>query len=196
MPKSLAVALAVAVLSTPAVAQGSLPGVSGATPVGTVLNTATSLATGGAAAQAEKDAEARAATFGLGAIMGVAAYNMITTAASAGLSAATGSALGVAGAVGASTAIVWVRNTYNGERTEMKQLLPVGVGALAGVAAGDVLASGVVGYSPFAAAAGGFMPNFGFSLAGMASGFYAYTTGVIGARVADATVGVQPKPQN
>lgn len=145
--------------------------------------------------QAEKDAEARAATFGLGAIVGVATYNMLATAAAAGLPAAAGAAVGVAGAVGASSAVVWIRNTYNGERTELQQLIPVSVGALVGVAAGDALASGIVGYSPFASAAGGVMPNFGFSLGGMASGFYTYTTGVIGARLADATVAPAPAPR-
>ena len=144
--------------------------------------------------QAEKDAEARSATFGLGAIVGVATYNMLATAATAGLPAAAGAAIGVAGAVGASSAVVWIRNTYNGERTEFRQLVPVSVGALVGVAAGDALASGIVGYSPFASAAGGVMPNFGFSLGGMATGLYTYTTGVIGARVADATVAPAPEP--
>jgi hypothetical protein len=143
--------------------------------------------------QADKDAEARAATFGLGAIIGVAAYNMITTAAMAGLPSAAGSALGVVGAIGASTAVVWVRNTYEGERTEYRQLVPVGVGALAGVAAGDVMASAVMGFSPFAAAAGGVLPSFGLSMGGIAAGVYTYSTGVIGARVADAAVGIGPQ---
>jgi hypothetical protein len=143
--------------------------------------------------QAERDAEGRAATFGLGTIVGVTTYNLLTTAATIGMPAAAGSALGVVGAIGASTAMVWVRNTYNGERTEYAQLVPVSIGALAGVMAGDALASGVVGYSPFAGAAGGVMPNFGFSLGGLASGLYVYTTGVIGARVADAAVGQEPR---
>lgn len=147
-----------------------------------------------AASQAEKDIEARAATFGLGAIVGVATYNLLATAAAAGLPAATAAAVGVAGAVGASSAVVWVRNTYNGERTEFRQLVPVSIGALAGVAAGDMLASSIIGYSPFAAAAGGVMPSFGFSVGGMATGLYTYTTGVIGARVADATIGVEQPP--
>jgi len=145
--------------------------------------------------QAAKDAEARAATFGLGAIVGVSTYNMLTTAVGAGVPAAGAAALGAAGAVGASAAIVWLRNTYNGERTEYRQLLPVSVGALAGVATGDALATGVMGYSPFAAAAGGFVPNFAFSVAGMTGAIYTYTTGVLGARVADALAGSHPKPR-
>jgi hypothetical protein len=144
--------------------------------------------------QLEKDAQARSATFGLGAIVGVATYNMLTTAVAGGLPAAAVSAVGVVGSIGASTAMVWVRNTYNGERTEFSQLVPVSVGALAGVAAGDAVASSVMGYSPFAAAAGGVMPSFGFSLGGIATSLYVYTTGVMGARVADAAIGIEPQP--
>ena len=144
--------------------------------------------------QIEKDAEARAATFGLGAIVGVATYNVLTTAVTFGVPAAAGPIIGAAGAMGATTAMVWVRNTYNGERTELSQLVPVSLGALAGIAAGDVLAAGVVGYSPFAAAAGGVMPSFGFSLGGIASSLYVYSTGVLGARAADAAIGAEPRP--
>lgn len=130
-------------------------------------------------AQLEKEAEARAATFGLGAIMGVATYNMISTAAAA-------SVVGAAAAIGASAGIVWARNTYNDENTQYSQLVPVAVGGLAGVAAGDLLAMSILGYAPFATAAGGMLPTFAFSLGGIATSMYVYTTGVLGARAADA----------
>lgn len=161
--------------------------------LGLLASPAVEAQTAPARTQAEKDAEARAATFGLGAVVGVATYNMLTTAVAAGLPAATGSALGVVGAIGASTAMVWVRNTYEGERTEYRQLIPVGAGALAGVAAGDVAASAIMGFSPFAAAAGGVLPSFPLSMGGIAAGLYTYTTGVIGARVADMTIGIEPQ---
>jgi len=171
-PLLAAACLATLALSVPAMAQGK-PGMT----------------------QEERDLEARAATFGLGAIVGVAAYNMLSTAVTVGLPAAAGPVVGVVGSIGASTAMVWVRNTYNGERTEFSQLVPVSLGALAGVAAGDAVAATLVGFSPFAAAAGGVMPSFGFSLGGMATGLWVYTTGVMGARVADAAVGIEPKPR-
>lgn len=169
-PLLTAACLATLALSAPAMAQGK-PGMT----------------------QEERDLEARAATFGLGAIVGVAAYNMLTTAVTVGLPAAAGPVVGVVGSVGASTAMVWIRNTYNGERTEFSQLVPVSLGALAGVTAGDAVAAGLIGYSPFATAAGGVMPTFGFSLGGMVTGLYVYTTGVMGARAADAAVGIEPK---
>jgi len=129
-------------------------------------------------AKLEKEAEARAATFGLGAIMGVATYNMLSTAAAA-------SVVGAAAAIGASAGIVWARNTYNDENTQYTQLVPVAVGGLAGVAAGDLLAMSILGYAPFAAGAGGMLPSFAFSLGGIATSMYVYTSGVLGARAAD-----------
>ncbi len=130
-------------------------------------------------ARAEKEAEARAATFGLGAIVGVATYNMLSTAAAA-------SVAGAAGVAGAAAGMVWARNTFNGETTEYRQLIPVSIGGLAGVMAGDYLALGLLGFSPFAAGAGGALPAFGFTVAGVATSMYVYTTGILGARAADA----------
>jgi hypothetical protein len=171
-PLLAAACLATLALSAPAMAQGK-PGMT----------------------QEERDLEARAATFGLGAIVGVAAYNMLSTAVTVGLPAAAGPVVGVVGSIGASTAMVWVRNTYNGERTEFSQLVPVSLGALAGVAAAKGEKPTKVAATASPAAAGGVMPSFGFSLGGMATGLWVYTTGVMGARVADAAVGIEPKPR-
>jgi hypothetical protein len=136
---------------------------------------------------------------GAGAVVGVVAFNILAgplgTVPLAGgaleavpYSVALGSRLiatvtAGAGALGAT----WLYDQWTGYQSDYRYLVALGAGAVAGVAAGNFLAMGMVGTPPYyvgagAANAAGVMAS---SAAQAASRVYVIGSGVLGAWVAD-----------
>lgn len=69
-------------------------------------------------------------------------------------------------------------------KTNYWNLVPAGLGALGGIALGEAVAFGVLGYSPFGAGVAGYVPLTSLTFARYANGAYAYLTAILGAKAA------------
>lgn len=151
------------------------------------------------AARDEWPVDRRLLAVGAGAIVAVVAFNVLAaplgtvplaggTLAPVSYSVALGSRLVAATTAGAGAlAATFAYDKLTGHQSDYAYLLSLGAGALAGVAAGNFLAAGMVGIPPYYAGAGaanaaGAMAT---SAAQAASRVYVIGSGVIGAWVAD-----------
>ncbi len=141
-----------------------------------------------AAAAPDTDLKAEIAAFApldlFGALIGMLTYRTAFTAVTEGaMSAATG-AIGIATAAGATAGLIWAGYGPGDEKTNYWDLVPAGLGALGGIAVGEVVAYGLFGYSPFAAGVAGYVPLTSLTFARYANGAYAYMSAILGAKAA------------
>lgn len=137
---------------------------------------------------------------GAGAVVGIVAFNVLTAPlgivplAGGALEAvpysvALGSRL-IAGATAGAGALVanYGYDLWTGTKSDYRYLVTLGAGALAGVAAGNYLAMGIVGTPPYYVGAGAVdLAGAMASTAGQAaSRVYVIGSGVIGAWIADS----------
>ncbi len=164
---------------------------------------AVSSAAGGAliAAQTsgpDASASARLLTLGGGALLGVTAFNLLTAPlgtvplAGAALNAvpvtvAAGSRLLAAGSAAAGAAAsVWLYDRQTGRSFPAGYAASLAAGALAGVAAANVLTAGTLGTLPYFAGSGAVAGELAAPAAQAASRIYVIGAGVLGGLAADA----------
>ena len=148
------------------------------------------------AAAAAPDAAAAAtnplASFDLfGALIGMGTYHTAFTAVTDGVASAAMGALGLATAAGAAAGLVWAGYGPGDENTNYWNLVPAGLGALGGIAVGEAVAAGLLGYSPFGVGVAGYVPITSLTFSRYAHGAYAYMTAILGAKAALALYGVE-----
>lgn len=132
------------------------------------------------------------ATFELvGAIIAITTYRTAYTAVADGLASATTGAIGLVTVAGAATGLIWAGYGPGDENTNYWNLVPAGLGALGGIAVGETVAYGLLGYSPFVAGIAGYVPLTSMTFARYFNGAYAYMTAILGAKAALGLYGVE-----
>ena len=142
----------------------------------------------------------RLLAIGAGAVVGIVAFNVLTAPlgivplAGGALEAvpystALGSRL-IAGASAGAGALIanFGYDLWTGTKSDYRYLVTLGVGALAGIAAGNYLAQGIVGSPPYYVGSGAvdLAGTMASTAAQAASRVYVIGSGVIGAWVADS----------
>ena len=70
--------------------------------------------------------------------------------------------------------------------------MPAGLGALGGIAVGEVVAFGLLGYSPFGVGVAGYVPLTSLTLSRYMHGAYVYMAAMLGAKAALGLYGSEP----
>jgi hypothetical protein len=126
-----------------------------------------------------------------GAVIGMATYSTVYTTVTDGAASAAFGALGLATAAGAAAGLIWAGYGPGDENTTYWNLVPAGLGALGGIAVGEAVAFGLLGYSPFAAGVAGYVPLTSLTFSRYAHGAYVYMTAILGAKAALGLYGTE-----
>ena len=126
-----------------------------------------------------------------GALIGMASYNTAYTAVTQGAASAATGALGLVTAAGAAAGLIWSGYGPGDEYTPYWNLVPAGLGALGGIAAGEVVIAGLFGYSPFVAGVAGYVPLTSLTWSRYANGALVYMSAILGAKAALGIYGVE-----
>ena len=127
----------------------------------------------------------------IGAVIGVMTYNTAYTAVTTGAASAATGAIGLVAAAGAAAGLIWSGYGPGDENTHYWNLVPAGLGALGGLAAGEMVAYGLLGYSPFGAGIAGYVPLTSLTFSRYANGAYAYMTAILGAKAGLGLYGIE-----